>query len=100
MLLGALVDKLGAPFDSDVLVRILKVENRDLDPRVALDVARFCASPQGVDEHVFAVPVDPHRRDLWRAVRVKGRETPEVLIDQKLCLFLCQVRHSGPALES
>ena len=59
-------------------VRVLEVDRRDRDARVALEVPRLPASRLGEEDDVAALDADPDRHRVRGAVRQRGREVGEV----------------------
>ena len=58
--------------DGVVTGRVRCVGDADRDPRIAVDVLDLAEAPDGVDEDVFAIGVDPGLGELRRAVRHGG----------------------------
>src|SRR5262245_35667557 len=93
VLLGKLVDVLCRSLVGTKLVdngaadhngppRILRIDDRDRDPWIAVDVIRLEVSHDRVDEDVRPVwlDIDPHRCCLWRSIRHNGGDDGEMLL--------------------
>src|SRR6058998_880703 len=96
---GPLLRHLGdAPTDLDVPVGVVRVLDREGDPRVLPEVPVLHPPARGVDPHVGTIPVAPDRRDLRRVVGADGRQVGKRLLREEVAVVLRNRRHAQSPL--
>jgi hypothetical protein len=77
--------------------RVVGVDEREGDARVAREVAGLGPSERGVDDDVVAVQFDPHRRDVGLAVGVDAGDVGQDLLGEDgACRVVKVSAHGSP----